>query len=91
MVVDEGRDLYAAWGLGISSTWHVFSPRAVYATYALGRDEGIWNRPTESGSRWQTGGAFAVDVAGVVRWAHIASAIDDVPDLEAAAKLLLGG
>ena len=88
VVVDEGRELYAAWGLGTSSTWHVYNPLAVYNTVALGRREGIWSRPTESGSRWQTGGAFAIDQAGVVRWAQVARAADDVPDLEQALRSL---
>ncbi|PBP28746.1 hypothetical protein BUE80_DR000275, partial [Diplocarpon rosae] len=33
----------------------------LWEAYALGKREGIWNRPTESGSRWQTAGSFAVD------------------------------
>ncbi len=82
VVVDEQRDLYAQWGLGVSSTWHVFNPQAMYATVALGRKEGIWNRPTESGTRWQTGGAFAVGMDGVVRWAHVSSGASDVPDFD---------
>lgn len=78
VVVDEGRDAYAAWGLGPSSAWHALGPRTLYSALRLGRDEGIWNRATESGSRWQTAGAFAVDAAGVVRWAHVAGSADDV-------------
>jgi len=88
VLVDEGRDLYSLWGLGIASTWHVVNPVAAYSALDLGRREGIWNRPTESGSRWQTGGAFAVDAQGVVRWAHVASRADDVPDFEEAVRRL---
>ena len=88
VLVDYERDLYAAFGLGVASTWHVMSPRALYATYRLGKDEGIWNRATESGTRWQMGGAFAVDAAGYVRWAKAARAADEVPDLEEAARAL---
>ncbi|KAF7561874.1 hypothetical protein G7046_g2263 [Stylonectria norvegica] len=88
MTVDEQRLLYAQWGLGISSTWHVVNPLALYSVFRLGKDEGIWNRPTDSGSRWQMGGAFAVDSFGVVRWAHVAASADDMPDLEAGIKAL---
>lgn len=82
VVVDEQRDLYALWGLGLSSYWHTMGPKAVYSAYRLGVDEGVWNRATESGSRWQTAGAFAVDESGVVRWSQPARNADDVPDLK---------
>lgn len=85
VVVDAERDVYAQWGLGVSSAWHVTSPWVLWSVYRLGADEGVWNKPTESGTRWQTGGAFAVDKDGTVRWAHISSAADDLPDLGAAA------
>ncbi|OAR00347.1 hypothetical protein LLEC1_00311 [Akanthomyces lecanii] len=86
VVVDESRDLYAQWGLGLSSVWHMSGPLVLWSVYRLGADEGVWNRPTESGTRWQIGGAFAVDEGGVVRYAHIAKAANDLPDLEAAAQ-----
>ncbi len=90
VVVDYERDVYAAFGLGAASTWHVLNPLSLYATYRLGKDEGIWNRATESGTRWQMGGAFAVDAAGCVRWAQVARTADEVPDLEEAARALKG-
>ncbi|PLB44548.1 hypothetical protein P170DRAFT_468201 [Aspergillus steynii IBT 23096] len=71
VVVDEDRRSYAAWGLGVSSLWHVLSPATIASVVNLGRGEGIWNRPTESGSRWQTAGDFAVDSDGVVKWVHV--------------------
>ncbi|XDG01149.1 hypothetical protein ABKA04_000764 [Annulohypoxylon sp. FPYF3050] len=88
VVVDYERELYAQWGLGVSNTWHVFSPVTLYNTLKLARDEHIWNRPSESGSRWQTAGAFAIDQDGVVKWAKVAASADDVPDLEAALRSL---
>ncbi|EXV03569.1 peroxiredoxin (PRX)-like 2 family protein [Metarhizium robertsii] len=88
VIIDEGRDLYAKWGLGLSNTWHAFNPMALYSVYRLGADEGIWNRPTESGSRWQKSGAFAVDEAGMVRWRHISKTADDLPDFDAALEAL---
>ncbi|KAL1903559.1 hypothetical protein Sste5346_000187 [Sporothrix stenoceras] len=44
VVADPERSLYARWGLGLNTSWQMFNPRALYATYALGRDEGIWSR-----------------------------------------------
>lgn len=60
VVIDEERELYARWGLGVATTWHVLSPLVLYRTLQLGKQENFWNRPTESGSRWQTAGAFAL-------------------------------
>lgn len=88
MLVDEGRDLYAKWGLGLSNTWHAFNPMSLYSVYRLGADEGIWNRTTESGSRWQKSGAFAVDGDGTVRWLHISKTADDIPHFEVALEAL---
>lgn len=90
VIVDETRALHAAWGLGVSSAWHVLNPWSLYAVYALGRQEGIWNRPTESGSRWQTAGSFAVDARGLLRWAAVSKAADDVPDFRDALEALEG-
>ncbi|KAG6077637.1 hypothetical protein E4U33_001195 [Claviceps sp. LM78 group G4] len=84
VIIDQERDVYAAWGIGLSSTWHAFNPFSLYSVYRLGADEGIWNRATESGSRWQKSGAFAVDRDGVVRWLHVSKAADDLPELDAA-------
>lgn len=35
---------------------------------SLARREGISNRPTESGTRWQTSGTFAIGEDGIVKW-----------------------
>ncbi|KAK7553691.1 hypothetical protein IWX49DRAFT_496560 [Phyllosticta citricarpa] len=90
VVVDAERDLYAAWGLGVSSYWHVLSPGSMYSTFRLGRQEGIWNKPTESGNRWQTAGSFAVDAEGVVRWSRPAARADDLPDFDDAVRVARG-
>jgi hypothetical protein len=82
VIADPDRDLYAAWGLGTSSTWHALNPWSLYSAYRLGKDEGIWNTPTQSGSRWQTSGAFAVDARGFVRYAQVATAADYVAEFE---------
>ncbi|KFA65437.1 hypothetical protein S40285_00414 [Stachybotrys chlorohalonatus IBT 40285] len=88
VVVDEERDLYAQWGLGLATTWQTVGPSTIYSVFRLGLDEGIWNRPAESGTRWQKGGAFAVDGSGIIKWAHISPTADSVPDLGAAVKAL---
>lgn len=88
VIVDDERESYAAWGLGVSSFWHVLNPWSLYSVYALGKKEGVWNRPTESGNRWQTSGSFAVDKEGVVQWARPSRTADDVPDFGEAAKAL---
>ncbi|ORY69816.1 uncharacterized protein BCR38DRAFT_93282 [Pseudomassariella vexata] len=82
VVVDHERELYAQWGLGISTTWHVLNPLSLYRTLQLGKQENIWNRTTESGTRWQISGAFALDKDGIVRWAHVAATADDLSKLD---------
>ncbi|KJZ76067.1 hypothetical protein HIM_04523 [Hirsutella minnesotensis 3608] len=88
VIVDEDRDIYAKWGVGISSAWHMLNPAALYSAHRLGADEGIWNLPTGSGNRWQTSGAFAVDGDGIVRWAHVSNTADDLPNFDDALKTL---
>jgi hypothetical protein len=88
VIVDEDRELYAQWGLPISTTWHVLNPWSLYSVYRLGKNENIWNRPTESGNRWQTSGSFAFDGQGVIRWASIAKNAHDIPDFNEALKAL---
>jgi len=88
VVVDAEREVYAQWGLGVSSAWHVLNPWSMYSLYKLGTTEKIWNKPTESGNRWQTAGSFAVDGEGAVRWTRAAKAADDVPDFNEALKAL---
>src|SRR5258706_8067815 len=57
VIVDTERELYAAWGLGMASTWHVINPWSMYSWYKLAKQEKIVNRPTESGNRWQMSGS----------------------------------
>jgi phosphoribosyl-AMP cyclohydrolase len=58
----------------------------MYTVYRMAKDEKIWNKGTESGSRWQTAGSFAVDADGVIRWVQIPKVMDDLPDLKEAMK-----
>lgn len=91
VIVDETRELYAKWGLGISSTWHVLNPWTLWNAYSLGKKEKIWNRPTESGNRWQMAGSWAADGEGVVVWGAVAKSTDDIPDFGEAVRVLEGG
>lgn len=88
MIVDDQRKIYADWGLGVSSFWHVLNPWSLFAVYRLGKQEGIWNRPTESGTRWQTAGTFVVDGEGVVKWGKASASADEVPNFEEAVASL---
>ncbi|KAJ7149742.1 hypothetical protein C8R43DRAFT_887808 [Mycena crocata] len=89
IIVDADRDIFALWGLGISSLGHFMNPAGLWAAYRLGREEGIWNRPTESGNRWQTSGSFAVDGEGTVTWGGAMKRADEVPNFEDAVGMLL--
>ena len=60
----------------------------MWSVYRLGKEEGIWIRPTESGSRWQMSGAFGVDKKGVVRWGGRAQQADWIPDFREAVTVL---
>ncbi|KAI9814180.1 MAG: hypothetical protein M1827_003346 [Pycnora praestabilis] len=86
IIIDPDRELYARWGLGLSSTWHMLSPWSLWSVIKLGREEGIWNRPTESGTRWQTAGAFGIDSKGIVKWGKAADTANDLPDFQEAIK-----
>lgn len=90
VIVDNERSLYAAWGRGASSYWHALFPAALGSAIKLGREEGLWNRPTESGSLWQTSGSWVVDVGGVVRWGGASGRMDEIPDFEEAVKAVEG-
>lgn len=88
VIVDSEKETYMQWGLGSSSVWHFLNPMALYSVYTLGKSEGIWNRPTESGSRWQTSGAWAVDKDGIVKWGGAAKGADEIPDFLEAVRSL---
>lgn len=80
VIVDPEREIYAQWGLGVSNFWHVLSPWSMWSVYKLGKEQGIWNRPTENGSRWQSSGSFGIDGEGVVRWGQASPSADSIPD-----------
>lgn len=88
VIVDSDREIYAKYGLGVSSAWHVLNPWSMYSVHKLGKAENIWNKPTESGTRWQTSGSFAVDKEGTVKWAKVAQAADYIPNFNDALKAL---
>lgn len=82
IIIDADRKTYAQWGLGVSSFSHVLSPSALWSVYKLGKEERIWNRPTESGSRWQKSGTFGVDREGIIKWGGPAPMADWIPNFE---------
>ncbi|CAK5283231.1 unnamed protein product [Mycena citricolor] len=86
ILIDAGREVYALWGLGISSFSHFMSPSGLWAVYQLGKTDGIHVRSTESGSRWQTSGSFAVDGEGIVRWGHPMASAGEIPDFREALR-----
>lgn len=88
VVVDAERRVYAQWGLGTVSWGHLLSPSGLVGVWKLGREQRIWNRPTESGTRWQSSGNWAVDGEGYVRWGGAAARADDVIDVVAAISAL---
>lgn len=42
VLVDPQRELYHAWGLGLSTTWYAVNPLTLWHTWKLGTEEGIW-------------------------------------------------
>ena len=87
VIVDAERESYAQWGLGVSSAWHVLNPWSLWSVRKVGQ-EGIYVKPVESGSRWQTSGSYAIDGRGVVKWARVAPAADDIPNFKEALEAL---
>lgn len=89
MIVDQNRDLYAQWGLGMSNWGHLLHPRNGYNQYMLGKKEGVWGQQVgEGGCRWQVGGAYAVDEKGTVKWGGPMQSVDEAIPLEAGIKSL---
>ena len=44
IIVDNERELFAQWGLGVSSFWHVLNPASMWSVYKLGKEQGIVSR-----------------------------------------------
>ncbi|KAG0650306.1 hypothetical protein D0Z07_2951 [Hyphodiscus hymeniophilus] len=87
VLIDEEREIYASWGLGVSTTWHLLNPWTQVAAQKLGKQQAIWGREVDpSGNRWQVGGGWAVDGMGTVRFGVASKTADDIPNLEAACQ-----
>lgn len=43
--VDSDREIFAQWGLGVCSFWHILSPANMWSLYELGREQGIVSKP----------------------------------------------
>lgn len=89
VIVDDKRESFAAYGLSYSSIWAVLNPWSLKAALDMGK-EGFDVRPTESGSRWQTAGLFAVDGDGILTYSHKADTSDDRGDLREAIRSISG-
>lgn len=91
VIVDEDRELYAHWGLGISNSWHRLSPAVQIAARNLGNTDGLWGREVDpSGSQWQIGGAWAMDKNGTVMWGGAAKSAAEIADLTEACRVVGG-
>lgn len=90
-MVDEDRELYANWGLGVSNSWHLVNPAVGIAARKLWNEEKIWPREVDpSGNRWQTGGSWATDRAGTVRWGAASKSAAEIADFKEAASVVGG-
>ncbi|KAF1837620.1 hypothetical protein BDW02DRAFT_565927 [Decorospora gaudefroyi] len=87
--VDQNRELYALWGLGISTWAHVLHPRNGYNQVMLRKNEGVWGQQVGEGAcRWQVGGAYAVDGRGIVTWGGPMQSVDEAIRFEDGVKTL---
>ncbi|KAI9641633.1 hypothetical protein NHQ30_009487 [Ciborinia camelliae] len=87
VIVDEDREIYANWGLGVSTTWHLLNPWTEIARQQLGKQEGIWGREVDpSGNRWVVGGSWTTDQMGTIKWGAASKSADEIPDLVEACK-----
>ncbi|KAI9838128.1 MAG: hypothetical protein M1819_006284 [Sarea resinae] len=86
VIVDEERELYARWGLGVSNLWHLMNTPTFTNVTKLGREEGIWNRGEVGGNRWQSSGSFGVAGDGTMRWSKPSTHAGDIPDFHEALK-----
>jgi hypothetical protein len=86
VLVDEDRELYAEWGLGLGGLRHLLRPTVVRNLLRALRS-GAKDR-TPSGTRWQRAGMFGVDPDGTVRTRYIADYAGDLPDIEVAPSFL---
>ena len=89
IIIDDELELYATRGLGVAKTQHVLNLSTVYAEISLGWREGLWDRATESVSRWQTAGAYGIDRFGIVKWVHVPRLVSDLANFEDAKAPLL--
>lgn len=86
VLVDEDRELYAEWGLGLGGLRHLLRP-AVLRNLVRALRSGAKDR-TPSGTRWQRAGMFGVDPDGTVRARYVADYAGDLPDISAAPSFL---
>lgn len=89
VIIDESKNLYAAWGLGQSTTWYVYNPVTQMEVRKLGTNEGIWGTAVaEGGDRWLMGGYWAVDGNGRILCGGRSEKCEEKMDLAGAANVL---
>ncbi|RKF54951.1 putative thioredoxin-like protein [Erysiphe neolycopersici] len=89
IIIDQEREIYAHWGLGVSTTYHLMNPWTQIAARKLGTEERIWARDVdESANRWVIGGAWSTSNLGSVQWGGANATADDIPKFEEAVKSL---
>lgn len=59
--------MYASWGLGVSTAYHLLNPWTQMGIRKLGTNENIWGREVDpSANRWQVGGCWATDESELI-------------------------
>ncbi|RKF62676.1 putative thioredoxin-like protein [Golovinomyces cichoracearum] len=89
IIIDEEREVYAHWGLGVSTTYHLLNPWTQMAARRLGNEEGIWAREVDpSANRWVIGGAWCTNELGSIQWGGASVTADDLPKFSEAVSCL---
>lgn len=52
VVVDESRNLYGKWELGLTGVGHMFGWTSLTSVFSLAWNEGIYNRSTKGEVVW---------------------------------------
>lgn len=93
LLIDEGRDLYRAYGMLGASFWDIWGP-ATWLAYlrALRRGHRLVRRHDESDADvQQRGGDVLIDPQGIVRLHHVGVGPADRPAVAAIIERILSG
>lgn len=81
-LADSERKLYAQWGLGVSSFWHVLNPWSLLECVQHRQARGYLEQA-------QTAGSFGADYQGIVRWSRKAVTANEVVDIQQAVQAVV--